>query len=337
MKTLSIKAILVMALLPVISHCCMLYGAAPQDTLDVPDSLVAKWKNVNVFYDDNEKCLKCHGEDFFTLHDTVTGVSRIKNMFQDYHINRDDFYSSVHKSFTCTDCHSSEYAEFPHKLSARLEEYYTCLDCHGNDENYKQFNFEEIQVEYDSSVHAKVDNFSCWKCHNPHSYKLIARDTRNISEIVLYDNNICLGCHANFNQFRLLSDRDEINVVSKHEWLPNQVLHFENVRCIECHTQISDSVLIAHTVLPKEKAVRNCTECHSSDSRLMSTLYKFESKDKRKNGFLNSIILGESYVIGASRNMYLGYASFIVFFGLLVVFGVHIFFRIINSKKNKNG
>ena len=46
MKTLSIKAILVLALLPVISHCCMIYGAAPQDTLDVPDSLVAKWKNI---------------------------------------------------------------------------------------------------------------------------------------------------------------------------------------------------------------------------------------------------------------------------------------------------
>ena len=40
-----------------------------------------------------------------------------------------------------------------------------------------------------------------------------------------------------------------------HEWLPNETLHFQNVRCIECHTQINDSILVAHLVLPKEKAL----------------------------------------------------------------------------------
>ena len=308
------------------------YALQSQD-LEVKDSIIVNWKAINIFYDDNEKCLICHGEEYYTLFDSVTGVSKVRNMFEDYHINRNEYYQSNHKTFSCTDCHSLDFVNFPHAVSARLEEHFACLDCHGNADNYSQFSFEEIEKEYIQSTHAKVQDFSCWKCHNPHNYKLIARDGVDIGEIVLYDNNMCLECHANFSQFRLLSDREEINVVNRHEWLPNQILHFQNVRCIECHTQISDSILIAHTVLPKDKAVKNCTECHSTDSRLMSTLYKFESKGKRQNGFFNSIILSSSYVIGASRNIYLGYLSFIIFLGLLSAIGIHVFFRIIKVKK----
>jgi hypothetical protein len=327
MKALKIRDILLLTILLSISFDCTLFAMTPDDSLSV------RWREVNAFFDDNEKCLVCHGESYYTLTDPVAGVSKIRNMFQDYYVSRESFYSSVHKSFSCTDCHSPEFTSFPHQVTARLEEHYACIDCHGYDENYAHLNFEEIEVEYNNSTHAGVSDFSCWKCHDPHSYRLIARETTDISELVLYDNNMCLECHANFNKFRLLSKHEEINVVNRHEWLPNQVLHFQSVRCIECHTEVSDSILIAHTVLPKEKAVRNCTECHSTDSRLMSTLYKFESQEKRRNGFFNSIILNRSYVIGASRNIYLGYLSFVIFFGLLSVIGIHIFFRVIKAKK----
>lgn len=327
MKTLIIRGNLLLII------CLLITVDVNSQNRETNDTIINGWKAINSFYTENEKCFKCHGEDFYTLRDSLTGVSKIRNMFEDYFISRAEYYQSNHKSFSCTDCHSPEFESFPHAVSARLEEHFACLDCHGYDENYSEFKFEEIDAEYNQSTHAKVSNFSCWSCHNPHTYKLIARETSNINEIVLYDNNMCLACHANFKNFRLLSDREEINVINRHDWLPNQLLHFQNVRCIECHTQISDSILVAHMVLPKDKAVRNCTECHSSDSRLMSTLYKFESKGKRENGFLNSIILSRSYVIGASRNIYLGYISFIIFLGLLVVFGVHIFFRIITAKK----
>ena len=78
---------------------------------------------------------------------------------------------------------------------------------------------------------------------------------------------MCLSCHADFDRFMLLTDREEINVVESHDWLPNQVAHFRSVRCIECHTEINDSILIAHKILPKTEAVENCTECHSRDSQ----------------------------------------------------------------------
>ncbi len=61
---------------------------------------------------------------------------------------------------------------------------------------------------------------------------------------------------------------------------------------------------------------------------LMASLYKFESKEKRKDGFFNGIILNQSYVIGANRNEYLNLLSLIIFGGMLAVISVHIFFRI---------
>ncbi|MEZ4999749.1 MAG: hypothetical protein R2727_03430 [Bacteroidales bacterium] len=83
-------------------------------------------------------------------------------------------------------------------------------------------------------------------------------------ETILYDNNICLECHANYSNFQLLSNQDEINVVESHDWLPNQVAHFQAVRCIE-YTSVNDDTIHLLPV-PKEQAVRKCTECHSSDS-----------------------------------------------------------------------
>jgi hypothetical protein len=66
----------------------------------------------------------------------------------------------------------------------------------------------------------------------------------------------------------------------------------------------------------------------------MASLYKFESKERRRNGFFNGIILNESYVIGANRNKYLNFLSLIIFVGVISVIGIHIVFRI--RKNNKN-
>jgi hypothetical protein len=287
----------------------------------------------NLFAEDNEKCLICHGEPYFEIEDTTTGITRNRMMCDDYLISRDEFYQSNHWSFACTDCHSYDFEIFPHPVPARLEEPYNCIDCHGYDEQYAQFKFEEIQLEYDSSTHAKIDGFSCWKCHDPHSYEVTARNTDDFEKVILYGNNICLECHSNYDQFRLLTDREETQIVETHQWLPNQRAHFESVRCIECHTAISDSILIAHTILPMEKAVKKCTECHSADSRLMATLYKFQSMEARRtNGFLNAIIMNQSYVIGANRNIILNILSFLIFGGVIFVILIHTFFRIIRRK-----
>jgi Zn finger protein HypA/HybF involved in hydrogenase expression len=217
-----------------------------------------------------------------------------------------------------------------------MEQKYNCIDCHGGDEKFSSFRFEEIEKEYQQSVHYKLEEegFTCWKCHNPHSYKISIRNTDNLKETILYDNTICLNCHSNFSRFQLLTDREEINVIEKHDWLPNQASHFSNVRCIECHTKINDSILVSHLIVPEEEAVKKCNDCHSRNSMLMASLYKFQSKEQRRDGFFNGIILNESYVIGANRNEYLNLLSLLISGIIILIIGIHVYFRVIRNKSN---
>jgi membrane protein DedA with SNARE-associated domain len=67
----------------------------------------------------------------------------------------------------------------------------------------------------------------------------------------------------------------------------------------------------------------------------MASLYKFESKEQRRDGFFNGIILNASYVIGANRNEYLNLLSLIILAVVLVVITIHIIFRIKGKRKNR--
>ena len=295
---------------------------------------------VSPFRDQNERCFKCHGQSKYEYSNENLGLTVKALMCSERIVDRNQFYSSNHKSFSCTDCHSEGYAEFPHPGELRMEQKFNCLDCHGGDPAYEKYQFEEIDSEYRQSTHFKLEKegFSCWKCHNPHYYKLNIRDNKNISEAVIYDNNLCLNCHANFKNFQLLTDAMEINIVREHNWLPNQSSHFKSVRCIECHAKANDTLLVAHLIKPKEEAVRGCNECHSKNSILMSSLYKHLSKEERKsNGFVNAVMLNQSYVIGANRNEYLNLISLIIFGMVLLAIAVHIIFRIKSSIKAKGG
>ena len=285
---------------------------------------------ISPFREKNERCFKCHGQGRYEYTNENLGMQVKALMFPQRIIDRKKFYEANHKSFSCTDCHSEDYTKFPHPGQLRMGMSYNCLDCHGGDEKFAKFRFEEIDADYHKSVHLKLEDegFTCWSCHNPHEYKISIRDSKNLKETILYDNNICLACHSNYNRFRLLSDKEEVNIMKKHDWLPDLAAHFRSVRCIECHSEVNDSILVSHQIMPKEDAVRRCNECHSKNSLLMSSLYKFQYQGKSRAGFLNGIILNQSYVIGANRNEYLEWISFVIFIIVLIVIGIHIFIRI---------
>lgn len=326
------KKIFVAAFSLLIASTAFTYSQS--DSIEDSDALV-KFREVNDFVDENETCLKCHGETKYVLVDDFMGREITQSMCPDKIVDRDEYYSMVHKSFACLDCHAYDYEVFPHPMEARLEEPYQCIDCHGYDENYAQFRFEDIEVEYMESTHATaVDNFSCWKCHDPHSYKLTVRDDGStMKEAIAYNNDICLSCHSDFSRFELLTDREEINILETHDWLPNQAAHFGSVRCIECHAAFSDSTLVAHHVQPSDMAVKKCAECHSKNSILMASLYKHEAKESRsKYGFINGVILNEAYVIGANRNTILSFAGILLFIMVLAGISIHIVARIIFKK-----
>ncbi len=309
--------------------------AEPQQ--DEQEVAIEKGMENNIFADENENCFECHAEKYFVLKDTLFGEEKFSVMGDHNRIIRDEFYHSVHWSFGCMDCHSEEYNEFPHPLQVRFEDYWSCLDCHGYDENFAQFNFEEIDSEHMKSVHytATDGDFSCWKCHDPHTYKLLSRSTTRIEEVIVESNNICLECHGNEEIFKLLSPKELGNVIPQHDWLPNQSLHFKAVRCIECHAEANDSILVAHHIQPADSAVRKCVECHSSNSILMGTLYKHRAQETREQqGFINGVIISnDAYVIGANRSRLLNVASLVLFGLVLGAIAVHTLLRIIIRKK----
>ena len=165
---------------------------------------------VSPFDEDNQRCFKCHGQERYEYTNENLGRQVKALMCSERIVHKEEFYASNHKNFSCTDCHSAEYIKFPHPGELRMEQSYNCIDCHGGDEKFAKYHFEEIETEYQQSTHFKLeeDGFSCWKCHDPHSYKIKIRNSDNLKETILYDNTICLNCHSYYNRFQLLSDRE---------------------------------------------------------------------------------------------------------------------------------
>lgn len=291
-------------------------------------------KNAVIHSEENSKCFACHGGITYSYKNDMIEREVTKRMNPYLIIDSVLYYEQNHKSFECIDCHSYDYLEFPHNNELQMEQLPGCLDCHEGDDATAQYKFEKINEEFQESVHSTKhsEDFTCWMCHNPHSYKINARNNENISETIIYDNNICLSCHADVNKYQLITNKKKPNVIDSHDWLPNQISHFSHVRCIECHALSSDDVLVAHQIKPKADAVKKCAECHSKNSELLASLYKFRAKENRsKYGFFNAAMLSDGYVIGANRNVYLNYLSGIIFGFVMLIVIIHAVLRFLSK------
>lgn len=281
---------------------------------------------------ENSKCFVCHGGPTYTYFNEVQERNVTKRMNPYFIVDSIGYYTQNHKSFECIDCHAYDYKSFPHDNVLQMDLIPSCLDCHEGDEATSNYNFELIYEEFHESVHSTKhsEEFTCWMCHNPHSYKINARNNENIKETIVYDNNICLSCHADINKYQLISSKINPNVIKMHDWLPNQIAHFAHVRCIECHALTADNILVAHKIKPKSEAVKKCVECHSQNSMLMASLYKFQAAEKRNQfGFFNAAILEDSYIIGANRNFYLNVISGLIFGFMILLIFIHAILRIL--------
>ena len=293
----------------------------------------AEEERVYDFAEENHQCFKCHGHKTFYYFNENMDQQIRERMNPYYIIDTVEYYSSNHWNFSCFDCHSYDYSDFPHPNELRMEPKPGCLDCHGGDD-YEDLSWEKIDEEFQKSVHSTKHSadFKCSMCHDPHTYKVNARTNENIKETIQYDNGICLSCHADINKYQLIVDFVNPNVLETHQWLPNQALHWQSVRCIECHVEMNEDMLIAHNVQPKEKAVRKCVECHSENSLLLASLYKYQVKERRNElGFFNAAIMNNSYIIGANRNYYLNMISLILFGMVVLGIGIHATIRIIKK------
>jgi len=283
-------------------------------------------------------CLECHSKYRYELEHPETGETVSMKIYDELRIDSHAFASSTHGSFSCFDCHSMEYETHPHPIDAKFDVQFACLDCHGAGEQFADFNFHTIESEFQNSVHGEnfIEDFSCWSCHDPHTYKMTIRAGGSITDIVAHNNAMCLECHGDISHYEVLIERQLTNMLSKHDWLPNQSLHFRKVRCIDCHATVNDDILVAHNIKPASEAVRNCVECHSTNSILMASLYKHQIVERRnKYGFFNAAITGEAYIIGANRNYYFNIISIVIFGLVLIGIAIHATLRYVHNKKSK--
>ncbi len=288
------------------------------------------------YYDDpeNHQCLKCHSHQSYSYHNNLMDTEEKRLMNPYYVLDTVALKDGVHSVFDCTDCHSYEYSTYPHASNLKLEPLATCLDCHGGDDSFATYQFERIQEEFQKSVHyqAYEDNFTCSKCHSQHTYSPKARTSNNVLEIVSYSNQMCLSCHNDMKRYQMVSGQENPKIVEIHEWLPNQELHFQHVRCIECHTQVVDSLMVSHNILKKEFAVRKCVECHSENSKLKASLYKYQNLQQRAEGEdVFGVLSNESYVIGTHQLPLLKKLSFIIFILTMAGIVIHGIFRILKK------
>lgn len=269
-------------------------------------------------------CLKCHSLSATQAMDSLQRKPKKLN------VTSNNFDASNHGNMDCLDCHDAQFENVPHPEGVSKPDM-SCLGCH--DESEKGFSYVEIEEEFQKSVHVTKfgEEFTCYSCHDPHSFKLNARINEEIKKVVLYDNHICLNCH------KLETVEDEKGLNQIHEFLPHPNKHWENVRCVDCHTDPKKNGL-SHNILDKSGAVKNCVECHSTDSRLLQTLYQFKKqKEIDEKGFFNSVILNNSYVIGATRNSFFNTISIIIFILTVLAIIVHALLRWKSRKGANNG
>jgi hypothetical protein len=283
-------------------------------------------------------CLKCHSVKDYSFQNSNADSLGKKQMNSSYCIDSMQFAQSVHRGFSCDDCHSPDYATFPHNIELKKEYLNTCQDCHVGDKTYANLQFDEIEAQAMNSVHAKKMGtaFKCEICHNPHTTKLVANSGKySLHDLVEYSNNLCLSCHDNESRYRQFTDSLKPDFHEIHEWLPNQSLHFKHVRCIECHTPKSDTLKVAHLILPKEEAIKGCIECHSENGFLEAKLFKYLSKEP---GIIDSITVApknKMYIIGTNKFQSLTKVSFIIFGLVLAGIIFHIIARLIKRKRNE--
>jgi hypothetical protein len=271
----------------------------------------------------NEACYECH---------TAAAVRKPPrpdldlSMLKDSRIERETFNPSDHGVMDCRQCHGKGYDDFPHPAEGKTETS-PCTECHAA-------KVLRLEPQFDASVHAKTkgvkEKFTCATCHNAHD-SVVAVRLKDPARIVAQDNRGCLECHNSDTTYAKFAPEDEKAAGRKkkrpdideiHHWLPNAKVHWNAVRCIDCHTpEVAAGKMVSHEIRDKEKAEKRCLSCHSADTSLRTRLYRHLVKEEQQRlGFTNSVVLANSYVIGATRHPVLD--SILIGAALLTLLGV---------------
>ena len=288
---------------------------------------------------ENYTCLRCHANAVYSTF-SVDGKKHMKQpMPASRVIPMKEYQNAIHGSLKCVDCHAEGYSNTPHPLDLKFEALYTCADCHEGQKKFEKYHLDSIKAGYEKSVHAKAmpNTFNCWKCHNPHSYVNAFSEQVNLKTAITVSNSTCLNCHNNANNYAIVSDKGQTNLLKSHQWLTYPELHLKNIRCVDCHAKLTSSTFSPHEILPASKAIRECTACHSQKSILSNSLLRTQKGTESFLNFTNHKALEYAFIMGANRSITLNIVSVVLFIIALLVIFTHLFFLIRTHKLHKNG
>ena len=329
-KTLPIAmlAFCLPALWPLGAVAEQIKGFMPQDPETVAQ--VRAW---------NSECLQCHVGD--SLHELGKGLFGLPEGRAAAIRLSPAYAASNHGRMACKSCHTGAFVKYPHKADPGMMSAKTlpCDECHAQE----AFRVED-QIE--KSVHSKnvKEAFSCSTCHDPHVVTS-AKGLDSAEKIIAQDNGMCLDCHNSEKKFlafggKLVPDKKRPDIDKIHEWLPNTKRHWESARCVDCHTPpVSNkgTLSLSHEILDKKKARKDCSTCHAQDSALRAGLYRhIKETEGQKLGFANAVFLRSSYVIGATRNLYLDLLGLVLIGGTLAGVTLHGLLRILAARRRKS-
>ena len=288
---------------------------------------------------ENNNCLKCHGQAVYTVFSVDAKKHMRQPMAESRIVPLMNFQNAIHGSLKCVDCHSEGYSTTPHPAALKFDSLATCADCHAGRKKFRKYFLDSIQAGFEKSVHFKAMGkaFTCWKCHNPHAFVTAKSDSLEIKTAITLSNSACINCHNSAVNYKRVSDKIQVSLLKSHDWLIHTELHLKNIRCVDCHVQQTAGMFTNHNILHAEKAVRECTACHSQNSILATSMFKSKKGNAGMLNFSNSRILEYAFIMGANRSLTLNIISTSLFGFVLLVIFIHMIFLLRYRKLHKNG
>lgn len=329
--------------------------AAPSDSMDFAEQAKMAREHAKT---DNAECLACHGNEEIN-HEWKTQRGKTLEL----HTDAVAYNDSVHQDQSCLSCHEGDGADAfdqaPHAFKDdRVSR--SCDSCHENA-------FPEVKQQLATSHHTKTiidqfgHEFECQACHDAHSFNLPNR-AEDIIDNIEAANESCFSCHNDYRGYESLTDKKLLDQKMGHWFLPEKGKHFASVRCVDCHSAGMGTEI--HTITPAEEAISDCQHCHSEDSAITTTLYKYSGEDQafsmldkglfddskliEKNakqiaakgdapdsplGFMNEKMLDNRYVIGATPVVWLDRLFGLAFIGVLALLALHAALRFFGKRE----
>ncbi len=273
----------------------------------------------------NNQCLACHSEE--GLKNPPRADMNLKGLAR-LLVSGERFAQSVHGEEACKDCHGDSYVQYPHVGNSRYQ-IKTCPDCHKTAGREKLAQFQQT-LHYKNHPLA----FTCTSCHDPHALQK-PKQLGSAKRVAAQDNTMCRDCHDSDYRWGQFTTRPRPNLVKTHSWQPNPELHWQSVRCVDCHTPPQEQGT-SHLIVGKDKAEHDCAACHSASSSLRTRLYRyFAEQELEKQGFVNAAIMGQAYVVGATRNAWVDWITWGLTALMVGGLGLHGLLRIIAAMVRK--